>query len=261
MRVLSWNLWWRFGGGWRQRQEAIIATLQSLEPDVVGLQEVWGAGTTTQAQVLGERLGMYAAFGSPSLPPPPHPPESPDQAGVEVGVAVLSRWPVLRVREHRLPSAHRAAPIALLATIGHPAGELHIAVSCVDWELDRASQRLAQTRALGRLAMDSSLDGPMPVLLAADLNAPPDTPEIEALTEIMVDAWTGGGGDEGHTLSSDNPLAPRDAWQLDQRIDYILARPGTPDRPPIVRTAFLAGDAVGGVQPSDHYAVVADLEM
>ncbi len=40
MRIVSWNLWWRFGP-WEQRREAIAATLAEVGPDVCGLQEVW----------------------------------------------------------------------------------------------------------------------------------------------------------------------------------------------------------------------------
>jgi endonuclease/exonuclease/phosphatase family metal-dependent hydrolase len=108
------------------------------------------------------------------------------------------------------------------------------------------------------------MDGPLPVLLTADLNAPPATPEIRALTGVMVDAWAAAGGSEdeaGHTLSSRNPLAPRAAWQIDERIDYILARPGTAGRPVMVERAFLAGDNPDGLHPSDHYGVVADFRL
>jgi endonuclease/exonuclease/phosphatase family metal-dependent hydrolase len=99
------------------------------------------------------------------------------------------------------------------------------------------------------------------VLLAADLNAPPDSPEVGALTGVLVDTWVAGGGDPaGVTLSSGNPFAPREAQrQIDQRIDYVLARPGTTGRPLAVERAFVAGDPVDGLHPSDHYAVVADL--
>ena len=48
MRILSWNLWWRYGP-WEQRREAIAATLAEIGPDVCGLQEVWGAAGENQA--------------------------------------------------------------------------------------------------------------------------------------------------------------------------------------------------------------------
>ena len=144
---MSWNLLWRFGDAWQERGRAILSTLEAVRPDVAGLQEGWGTAATTQADQLAERLGMHAAFGAPSLPPPPDPPEGPDQAGVEVGVAVLSRWPILEVRRHRLPSRHRPEIVALEAVVDHRGGPLHLVACCIDWEREFAAQRLAQTRA------------------------------------------------------------------------------------------------------------------
>lgn len=71
MRIMSWNLWWRFGGNWRERESRILARLRELDADVVGLQEVWAAGDVTQADVIAHALGMHAAFAAPSLPPVP----------------------------------------------------------------------------------------------------------------------------------------------------------------------------------------------
>jgi endonuclease/exonuclease/phosphatase family metal-dependent hydrolase len=264
LRVMTWNLWWRFGDAWRERGRGILSTLEALRPDIAGLQEVWATAETTQAQLLAEQLGMHAAFGTPSLPPPPRPPERPDQAGVEAGVAVLSRWPIRHVQQHRLPSRHRPEIVALTAVLDHPGGPLHVVVSCLDWEPEPAAQPLDQTRALAALVTDPSRDGPLPVLLTADLNAPPTTPKIQVLTEVMVDAWVAANGaaDPGHTMSSSNPLAPREAGPLiDQRIDYVLARPGAPAHPLVVSQAFLAGGPQDGRYPSDHYAVVADVRM
>jgi endonuclease/exonuclease/phosphatase family metal-dependent hydrolase len=264
MRVMTWNLQWRERDDWQARQPGICSTLEAVRPDVAGLQEVWATAGTDHATLLADRLGMHAAFAAPSLPPPPRPPERPDQAGVEVGVAVLSRWPVLQVQRHRLPSRHRPEIVALAVAVDHPRGPLHVVACCIDWELEFAEQRLAQTRALAGLLTDPSRDGPLPVLLTADLNAPPPTPEVRVLTDVMVDAWpaAGGAADGGHTLSSSNPLAPRAAWWLiDRRIDYVLARPGTPAHPVAVEQAFVLDDPQGGLHPSDHYAVVADFRL
>src|SRR5258705_209161 len=57
MRVVTWNVWWRFGP-WEQRREAILSVLGGLRPDVVGLQEGWARGEENLAAWLAERLGM-----------------------------------------------------------------------------------------------------------------------------------------------------------------------------------------------------------
>jgi endonuclease/exonuclease/phosphatase family metal-dependent hydrolase len=230
MRVMTWNLLWRFGEDWRARGQGIASTLEDVRPDLAGLQEVWATAETDQAAQLAGRLGMHAAFAAPSLPPPPVPPASADQAGVEVGVAVLSRWPILEVHRHRLRSRRRPEIVALEVVADHPQGPLRLLTTCIDWEREDAAQRLVQTRAL---------------------------------TEVAVDAWVAAGAaGAGHTLSAANPLAPRAAWWLlDQRIDYVLARPGTPAHRVVVERAFLAGEPRDGRHPSDHYAVVADLRL
>jgi endonuclease/exonuclease/phosphatase family metal-dependent hydrolase len=263
LRALSWNVWWRFGDQWQDRQRGILATLQDLRPDVIGLQESWGSGTTSQAEELAGKLGMYPAFAGPSLPPVPQPPERPDQEGIELGVSVISRWPILNVRRELLPARHRHQPVALIATIDHPAGPLHFVASCVEWEPDYADDHLAQTRALAELLTDPALDGPLPVLLSADLNAPPDSPEIAVLNDVLVDTWVAGGGDPATvTLSSQHPDAPLAATkQIDQRIDYVFARPGSAGQELVVDRSFIAGDPVDGLYPSDHFAVVADLQL
>ncbi|GAA1039274.1 hypothetical protein GCM10009557_57500 [Virgisporangium ochraceum] len=255
MRVMTWNIWWRFGDRWRERYDAVLATIAAAGPDVVGLQEVWGTGPdANDARRLADALGMHAVFAAPSLPAPP------DGADGEVGVGLLSRWPVAAVDLHRMPSGHRAEDIVTIAAVvEHPAGPLPVLVSCLDWEPGSDGPRRAQLRELGRLLHDPSRDGDLPVLLLGDFNVGPDRPELVELTRTAVDAWAAAGTGDGRTMSTTNPFASAGPWQFDQRIDYVIARPGRPDAPLRVERAELAGAPVDGVYPSDHYAVVADL--
>jgi endonuclease/exonuclease/phosphatase family metal-dependent hydrolase len=263
VRIVTWNVWWRFGGNWRERQSQILATLERANADVICLQEVWEGEGTSQAEWLATGLRMHPAFAAPSLPPTPDPPEYEDQEAIGLGVAVLSRWPVLRRHVHLLPSRHRTAPVALVVTLDHPAGPIHVVSACVEWEAEFADDHLAQTRALAALVASPELDGPLPVVLGADLNAGPGTALVEPLTEVMADAWVAAGAPgEGVTLSSQNPFAPLEAVnQIDQRIDYVLVRHGHRGQPVEVTHAELAGNHPVVPAPSDHYAVVADLTL
>jgi hypothetical protein len=66
---------------------------------------------------------------------------------------------------------------------------------------------VGQTRSLAALLTDPSRDGPLPVLVTADLKAPPATPKIQVLAEVMAAAWAvKGTADPGHTISGSNPL-------------------------------------------------------
>jgi len=31
---MTWNIWWRFGPRWREREPALIETLRKVDPDV-----------------------------------------------------------------------------------------------------------------------------------------------------------------------------------------------------------------------------------
>lgn len=99
------------------------------------MQEVWAERGVTQVDVIAQALEMHAAFAAPSLPPVPVPPETSEQRGVELGIGVLSRWPIIATRRHVLPCTHRSfAPTVLLATVDHPCGLLHVLVSATEWE-------------------------------------------------------------------------------------------------------------------------------
>ena len=265
-RVMTWNIWWRFGPRWQDRQPAILETLSRTAPDVVALQEVWGTAATTQAEELADALGMHAVFASPSYPPAP-PPET--VAGrradevVDLGIAVLSRWPVHDRADVPMPARHRAwDPLALTLRVDHPAGPLPLVATCMEYGVAYSDDRIAQAALMADLATDPSRDGPCPVLLMGDLNAAADAPVLRPLSDVLVDAWAAGHGDaEAVTLPSTHPSAPLEAGPqlVDQRIDHVFFRPGHEDQHVLVEGVALAGDAVDGVLPSDHRGVVVDL--
>ncbi|GAA0810340.1 endonuclease/exonuclease/phosphatase family protein [Spirilliplanes yamanashiensis] len=264
MRVLTWNLWWRFGGSWRERQPRIAAVLAELRPDVAGLVETWSGPDGTQPAALAAPLGLHHAWAPTALPPAPDPPEEPGQAGYAVGLGLLSRWPIAATEVVELPHDQRPGPppTALLATLDHPAGPLRVIVACIEWEPRYAADQLAQAHALAALATAGRLAGDLPVLLIGDLNADPSQPGLAPLTAVLTDAWAAGSGDPAAvTLASTHPDAPLEAVaQIDRRIDHVLVRPG---RVPVtVERAFLAGaEPIDGLHPSDHRAVVVDLRV
>jgi endonuclease/exonuclease/phosphatase family metal-dependent hydrolase len=253
MRVMVWNVWWRFGGNWKQREESIHATVEAYRPDVLGLVESWSGEGTDQPHRLAGPCGMHAAWAPSPIPPIAYA----EQPGIGFGAGLLSRWPILGTENHPLPGD--PGPVALLATLDHPRGPLHVIVTGTSPE----GGRLEQCRALAALATDLRLDGPLPVLLLADLNAAVDQPPLAPLLDAMVDTWSAAGADPGAvTFDSALPYAPTDQPDLiDRRIDHVFARAGRPGLALPVHGAFLAGDRpFDGVYPSDHYAVGVDLE-
>ncbi len=263
VRAMTWNIWWRFGPRWRERQSGILVTIERFTPDVVGLQEVWSTGERTQADELAEALGFYATFAAPSYPAAPDPPVAPDHAGVELGVALLSRWPIVQRDVITMPARHRAwDPVILKASVAHPAGPLPVLVACLEHATTYIDDRLAQASLLADLATDPATDGPCPSLAMGDLNAAPDSSILRPLRDVLIDAWqVGGGAPDAVTLPSTHPSAPLEAGPelVDQRIDHVFFRPGHEDQLVNIESVVIAGDAVDGVFPSDHRAVVVDL--
>jgi endonuclease/exonuclease/phosphatase family metal-dependent hydrolase len=263
VRAMTWNVWWRFGPRWRDREPGVRATLELLHPDVVALEEVWSVGETTQAHELADALGMHAVFASPSYPSAPEDQDVEDWAGVGLGLAVLSRWPVLDHAATVLPARHRIwDPETLAVRLDHPAGPLPVVAACLEYGVPYTDDRVAQGAFVADLATDPRFDGPCPVLLMGDLNAAVDSPVLRPICDVLTDAWNAGDGDpDAVTLSSTHPCAPLAAGPqlINQRIDHIFFRPGREDQHVQVEGVQLAGDPVDGVFPSDHRAVVADL--
>ncbi|WP_440105374.1 hypothetical protein [Streptosporangium sp. H16] len=78
---------------------------------------------------------------------------------------------------------------------------------------------------------------------------------------VFYDAWATAGTDPagGHTWAGANPWAAPALWP-DLRIDHVLSawpRRGGAGHP--VRCEVIGDEPVGGVVPSDHYGVLADL--
>ena len=253
LRVVTWNVWGRYGP-WRERAPLISETLRRLDPDVVCLQEVWTADGRTHADDLAAELGLHAVFARTRMPD-----VEPGSGADGLGMAVLGRWPVLDQGRAELPTALPGDAAALLVvTFGHPSGPLHVVTTVPVWEQDAGDVRLAQTTAVAAALSSPDLDGVLPVVLGADLNARPGTPEFAVLTDGLVDTWAAvRPGEPGTTLSSANRYVPADDWLADGRIDHVLVRSGSSDHPVSVVAAALAGTE--DPPPSDHYAVVVDL--
>ena len=160
---MTWNIWWRFGPRWTDRQPALLATLQRVRPDVLALQEVWGGEEPTQADELAEALGMHAVFAEPSYPVAPQDPDRSDWAGIRLGVAVLSRWQILHHRALAMPARHRSwDPVALTARLNHPAGPLPVVATCLEHGIPYTDDRIARATSWRTWPPTRSSTGPAP---------------------------------------------------------------------------------------------------
>jgi len=262
VRVMTWNLWWRFGP-WQERQPAIEAVVRAEQPDLIGLQEVFvEQDGINQAEALGRSLGMEAVVGELRF-----------RDGLAFTNAVLSRWPVEWTGRFTLPDAagrpsHRQAVAVRVAA---PFGTVLFVTAHLDWQFDAGATRQAQAAELSRIVAEHRPDPAtgFPAVLTGDLNAVPHADEIRLLTGarppavpglVFTDAWEVAGGDRpGHTWNGANPYLA-DATYPNRRLDYVLVSWPRPKPVGSVTSVHLAGtEPVDGVMPSDHYAVVADL--
>jgi len=253
--------------GWAARRRAVAAHIEEANPDIIALQEVDAGPNRDDAlqDLLGP--GWHAAWHSQTTPD-------------GIGLTLASRWPFGEIREHALGVTDRAAVFpwsaVVLAEVLAPAplGPVYIAhhkpVFQFDYELERELQAVEAARFI-----QSEIPSPDEhVVFLGDFDATPDSASIrfltgrQSLSSISVcyhDVWEAvHPNDAGHTFTPQNPLvAAGDMFSAaGRRIDYVMVR-GASFGPTLqVRSAERFGvAAVDGVQASDHYGVVAELEV
>jgi endonuclease/exonuclease/phosphatase family metal-dependent hydrolase len=262
MRIVTWNLWWRFGP-WEQRQPGISDELVALEPDLALLQEVWAADDgADQARILAEATGLHMART-----------HKPDGSVDHFGNAILSRWP-LRVSETiRLsgPTGQPSHRSALACWVDAPHGPWLVVVTHLAWRYDESELRQRQLAEVVDLIVRHRSDDPLspPVILGGDFNAVPESDEIRKLTGlsppyqpglVFTDIWAAVGNGPGHTWSRDNPNAGESLWPR-RRLDYVFVswpRPKPAGNP--VSARIIGTEPNRGVVPSDHYGVLVEID-
>ncbi len=265
LRVLTWNLWWRFGP-WEARRPAIAATLARLDADVICLQEVWEDAEGSFAAELAAGLGFHHAYGSRLV-----------LDDVEFGNAVLSRWPITGSSVLPLPSTEGTEELrtCVRADIDGPRGPLQVFSTHLNWRFDQSDVRQDQVRAICRFidAAKPAAGRSFPPILGGDFNADPDSDEIRMLSGraatpvsklVFHDAWevAGQASDSsatGATWTNRNPYAKLDL-EPDRRIDYLFVGwPKAGGAGHVTRCTVEALEPVDGVVPSDHLAVLAEV--
>lgn len=262
MRLLTWNIWWRFGEQAPQRFDAIADALAQADADVVCLQEVYSDSGVHDGERLAERLG-YSIVSTERA-------TSRDQ---QMHNVVLSRWPISDWASEPL-SANDGSPgvrRALWARLGAPIGPITVIATHLAFRFDESELRERQLTQILHLAdrlRESPADESTPVILAGDLNAVPDSDEIRMLTGrraapvrnlVFTDCWPLVRDDPGHTWVSRNPHLAMATWP-ERRLDYVMT--SWPRAKPIgtAVAAHLLGEAgANELWPSDHLGVAVDL--
>ena len=270
VRVATWNLWWRFGD-WRARRAAIAAELHRVRPDVCGLQEVWSDATGDLAAALAAELGWHSAFAPSPAPERWQRRVGTEGAGVGIGNAVLSRWPIVARETAPLPAAGGPdeGRHCLFAAIESPTGRLPFFTTHLHSAPGRSALRQAQVAAVAGFVHARSAGAAFPAVLTGDFNAVPDADEVRDLVGktaaplpvVLLDAWAyARPRHPGWTWARRNPHVSA-TLEPDARIDYVFAGPPRgAARGHILEAERFGTGPVAGVWPSDHAGVLVVLQ-
>ena len=256
-RVVTWNVWAN-SGPWELRYARIEQLLRGMDADIVGMQEVFRAVGYEPVAEIAEKLGLTY---TPCI-------EWFEPARLESGTAVLSRWPVSDTGSLKLAGFDGGdGGLVQFARVDGPRGQIDVFVVMLDWRPDLSHVRQAQVRELATYVNDTGSPA-HPVLILGDFNAAPDSDEMRMLVGqsqtavpglVCYDAWeVASEGGSGHTFSRRNRHAAA-ALLPDRRIDYVLsAWPRARGAGHPVRCEVLGTAGLDGVDPSDHFAVMAE---
>lgn len=211
--------------------EHAASVIRQVQADFVTLNEVRShtsdIGPVDQANEMGRLTGYYPIFA-----------KTIDVLGGEYGIAFLSRLPVVESQIIHIPDPERIGDYhyehrCILRCV-LKAGEKQITVFSTHFGLAPSEQVSAVETALSLIKKETN-----PVLFMGDLNAEPDTPEVQALFAALEDASK----DKGIlTFPSDTPRI---------KIDHILYKGGWK----VLDICSM------DTQNSDHRPLIARLEL
>jgi endonuclease/exonuclease/phosphatase family metal-dependent hydrolase len=230
--VLTYNIYHGEDANGGSNLDAVAEIINSLEPDLVALQEVDKKTTRVKGldltAELSRRTGMRGIFG-----------KAMDYAGGEYGEAVLCRHPVLQIKNNPLPHTPKAEPRAALEVhVELPSGER---IAFVGTHLDHVRDQTDRMMQAGRIT-ELYADVDLPVILAGDLNAIPGSDPIN----LLCKQWT--------CADPNNPQPTHPSTGPRRKIDYIMFKPSH-------RWKVLSTQVIDDKVTSDHCPFYAVLEL
>lgn len=233
VRVLSYNIHHGEGRDSVVDLSRIAQVINSEAPDLVALQEV--DSNVRRSELLDEpaelaRLTkMQFSFG----------PNIPHQGGL-YGNAVLSRWPIIKSKNHFLPSPYGGEQRGVLeVAIQPPEMERPLLFFATHFDYRRGSpERLLSARMINELIASR---GNVPALLAGDLN---DTPASRPISELSK-RWQ---------LANQSAVLTYPANYPWKQIDYVMLHPRNHWR--IIETRVIDERIA-----SDHRPLLAVVEL
>lgn len=236
LRTLSYNIHHAEGVDGSLDVSRIAKVIRESRADLVALQEVdvrvSRSDGVDQATQLAERLGMHVEFGANIA-----------LQGGEYGNAVLSRFPIVRAKNHLLPNLDNGEQRGVLeCRIELPNGQdMRFFATHFDHRR-KPDERIASAKAINDLVAEDS--GDALVLLAGDLN---DTLGSQTLIELQ-NRWK---------RTSPTELATIPVGKPARQIDFIMMlRNEAADEISGLHTEVLSESVA-----SDHRPILAVCEL
>ena len=263
LRVLTMNVYGPGNPDWERRHRLVARTLQELRPDVVALQEV-----PLDGEVLERLLGPGYHFS-----------HLPGVAGDGVAGTLATRGSHRLLSKIDLRINQRVRDTlpwcgATVVEAETPVGTVVVAHHKPAWpfpfEVERERQAVLVAQALEELIGSREVHA----LVLGDFDATPDSASmsfwrgrrpVDGLSVCYQDAWEYVHPNEpGYTFDASNPLvrAGEVATAVTRKIDHILVRSGLHGPTlQVVDCRRVLDQPVDGVWASDHFGVLADLEL
>jgi endonuclease/exonuclease/phosphatase family metal-dependent hydrolase len=202
IRVVTYNIHHGEGTDGKLDLERIAATIKAEKPDLVGLNEVdqgcrrsHGIDEPAELARLTEMTHVFE--------------KNIDHDGGQYGNAILSRLPIVRHENHKLPSDYEGEQRgALEVEVGDKDDSLLFVCTHLDYRPDD-HERMESIKTIEDLAAKRA---GKPIILAGDLNA---TPESRVM-ETFAKTWGRSNSAPAFTFPAATP---------DKQIDYIQFRP------------------------------------
>lgn len=213
--------------------EAIAQVINIQKPDLVALSEVdkftTRSGTTVdQAKELARLTGMNYFYT-----------KAIDYDGGEFGDAVLSKFPIIESKRYELPRTASNFELRSLAliTVEKDGKQFHFGSTHLDHTANDAN-RILQANKIVEIVKTLTL----PVVLAGDWNARPESETISILTKTFTPTC----------ITNCPNTFP--ATKPDRTLDYIMFTPADKFKTKNLRI-------VNETYASDHLPVIAELEL
>lgn len=279
VRAITLNLWGD-GGPWERRLALCARQLGELAPDVIALQEVrqQPGKVPNTAETLARELGMQHVFA-----------KTVEWGGGDEGLAILSRFPIRdsgqRPLPHPMPKEADERFVLWALLDAGAAGTIAAFTTHLTYRMTHGILREDQAAAVDEIVQElicKQPERPAVTLVMGDFNASPDADELRFMRGLHTLSFQGqakprrtyyqdaflvqreSDGTSGITWARRNLFTHKLRFlETDRRIDYIFVGQASRDGRGLVHSCRVVLDQpdAGNVFPSDHFAVMADVQL